>query len=100
MEETANSGSGCHACARTFQPTTLSGPGRKTSAAGKANGSRNAHSDSNSTEGAGGTAVADAGMDGVSPLGRYRCTDCSNDFCTECDVFIHDVLHCCPGCER
>ncbi|KAI0268673.1 Ssl1-like-domain-containing protein, partial [Gloeopeniophorella convolvens] len=37
--------------------------------------------------------------EGMSPLGRYRCQDCKNNFCTECDVFVHDVLHCCPGCE-
>jgi len=37
--------------------------------------------------------------DGMSPFDRYRCEDCKHDFCTECDVFVHDVLHCCPGCE-
>ncbi|KAF9244916.1 Ssl1-like-domain-containing protein [Melanogaster broomeanus] len=38
--------------------------------------------------------------EGVSPLGRYRCPDCHHDFCTECDVFVHDVVHCCPGCGK
>jgi hypothetical protein len=38
--------------------------------------------------------------EGVSPVGRYRCPECSNDFCAECDVFIHDVIHCCPGCGK
>ena len=38
--------------------------------------------------------------EGMSPLGRYRCPDCHNDFCTECDVFVHDVVHCCPGCGK
>ncbi|KAH6910349.1 Ssl1-like-domain-containing protein [Coprinopsis sp. MPI-PUGE-AT-0042] len=38
--------------------------------------------------------------EGVSPLGRYRCPECSNDFCSECDIFIHDVVHTCPGCAR
>ncbi|KAH8992865.1 Ssl1-like-domain-containing protein [Lactarius hatsudake] len=37
--------------------------------------------------------------EGMSPFDRYRCQDCKSDFCTECDVFVHDVLHCCPGCE-
>ena len=92
VEETANSSLTCHACSRAFQTTTLSGPGRRSSAT---NGKLN----SNSTGGTG-SAAMDTGADGVSPLGRYRCTDCLNDFCTECDVFIHDVLHCCPGCER
>ncbi|KAF9529385.1 Ssl1-like-domain-containing protein [Crepidotus variabilis] len=38
--------------------------------------------------------------EGMSPFRRYRCPDCENDFCSECDVFIHDVIHCCPGCGK
>lgn len=30
---------------------------------------------------------------------RYRCEDCKRDFCIDCDVFIHEILHNCPGCE-
>jgi transcription initiation factor TFIIH subunit 2 len=30
---------------------------------------------------------------------RYRCTDCGRDFCIDCEVFIHETLHNCPGCE-
>ncbi|KAF3985642.1 hypothetical protein FT663_05215 [Candidozyma haemuli var. vulneris] len=30
---------------------------------------------------------------------RYRCEKCSNDFCIDCDVFVHESLHNCPGCE-
>ncbi|KAG8695059.1 hypothetical protein FRC08_008063, partial [Ceratobasidium sp. 394] len=37
--------------------------------------------------------------DGLSVLGRYRCPGCSHDFCDECDVFIHESLHVCPGCS-
>ena len=91
VEETANSSPTCHGCSRTFQTTALPGPGRR-------NSTTNGDSNSNSTD-VGGGAAMDTGADGVSPLGRYRCTDCLNDFCVECDVFVHDVLHCCPGCE-
>lgn len=28
----------------------------------------------------------------------YRCTQCSSVFCIDCDVFIHEALHNCPGC--
>uniref|UniRef100_H0VDH6 VWFA domain-containing protein n=1 Tax=Cavia porcellus TaxID=10141 RepID=H0VDH6_CAVPO len=28
----------------------------------------------------------------------YVCTVCQNVFCVDCDVFVHDSLHCCPGC--
>lgn len=31
---------------------------------------------------------------------RYRCGKCSNDYCIDCDVFVHEVLHNCPGCEN
>lgn len=30
---------------------------------------------------------------------RYRCEECKNDFCIDCDVFVHEVLHNCPGCD-
>lgn len=35
---------------------------------------------------------------GLSPIGRYRCPKCHSDFCNECDVYVHEVLHTCPGC--
>ncbi|WVQ94877.1 hypothetical protein IAU59_001961 [Kwoniella sp. CBS 9459] len=38
--------------------------------------------------------------DGVSPTGRYRCAKCRNDFCADCDLYIHDTLHTCPGCAQ
>ena len=41
-----------------------------------------------------------ATTEGMSLWGRYRCPDCHHDFCTECDVFVHEVVHCCPGCGK
>ncbi|PPQ79958.1 hypothetical protein CVT25_003030 [Psilocybe cyanescens] len=38
--------------------------------------------------------------EGISSIGRYRCPDCHFDFCSDCDVFVHDVVHCCPGCGK
>lgn len=29
---------------------------------------------------------------------RLRCPDCENVFCLDCDVFLHDNVHNCPGC--
>ena len=29
----------------------------------------------------------------------YRCPDCKNHFCCDCDIFIHETLHSCPGCS-
>uniref|UniRef100_A0A8C2AGR3 General transcription factor IIH subunit n=1 Tax=Cyprinus carpio TaxID=7962 RepID=A0A8C2AGR3_CYPCA len=28
----------------------------------------------------------------------FTCLACKKVFCVECDLFIHDTLHCCPGC--
>ncbi|KAI9208941.1 Ssl1-like-domain-containing protein [Polychytrium aggregatum] len=30
--------------------------------------------------------------------GRNECPKCRKRFCNECDSFVHDVLHNCPGC--
>lgn len=35
----------------------------------------------------------------VKSSSRYECEDCGNDFCIDCNVFIHETLHNCPGCE-
>ena len=33
-----------------------------------------------------------------SEKAAYQCTKCSADFCTDCDLFIHESLHTCPKC--
>lgn len=30
---------------------------------------------------------------------RYECTTCHRHFCIECDLFAHEVVHNCPGCQ-
>uniref|UniRef100_A0A8B9RH00 General transcription factor IIH subunit n=1 Tax=Astyanax mexicanus TaxID=7994 RepID=A0A8B9RH00_ASTMX len=35
---------------------------------------------------------------GDSTFTVFTCPACSSVFCTECDLFIHDTLHCCPAC--
>ncbi|CAO3672205.1 unnamed protein product [Umbelopsis ramanniana] len=37
-----------------------------------------------------------AGLESNS--GRYSCPRCHNQFCVDCDIFVHEVLHNCPGC--
>ncbi|WAR15378.1 TF2H2-like protein [Mya arenaria] len=34
----------------------------------------------------------------ISEQSVYRCVKCKNLFCIDCDIFIHDTLHSCPGC--
>ena len=31
---------------------------------------------------------------------RFECPSCHNHFCIDCDLFCHETLHNCPGCER
>ncbi|KAF3200999.1 hypothetical protein TWF192_003374 [Orbilia oligospora] len=33
------------------------------------------------------------------PTQRYACTDCKTHFCIDCDIFAHESLHNCPGCQ-
>lgn len=35
----------------------------------------------------------------ISESGRYACVVCGNHFCIDCDVFSHEVVHNCPGCQ-
>lgn len=36
---------------------------------------------------------------GMSVSSRYECTVCGNHFCIDCDLFAHEVVHNCPGCQ-
>jgi len=29
---------------------------------------------------------------------RFQCPDCDNIFCSDCDAYLHETLHNCPGC--
>ncbi|KIK67342.1 hypothetical protein GYMLUDRAFT_155763 [Collybiopsis luxurians FD-317 M1] len=46
------------------------------------------------------TIISQHVAEGMSAIGRYRCPECKTDFCSDCDVFVHDVIHCCPGCSK
>lgn len=37
--------------------------------------------------------------EGASESSRYECETCHNHFCIDCDVFCHEVVHNCPGCQ-
>ncbi|KAJ2662031.1 hypothetical protein IWW48_002090 [Coemansia sp. RSA 1200] len=43
-------------------------------------------------------ASATAGAASGAGSGRFKCPRCKHQFCLDCDVFVHDTLHNCPGC--
>jgi transcription initiation factor TFIIH subunit 2 len=45
------------------------------------------------------TGKRDGEVKGMSESGRYACEVCGNHFCIDCDVFAHEVVHNCPGCQ-
>ncbi|KAH8691107.1 putative RNA polymerase TFIIH complex subunit Ssl1 [Talaromyces proteolyticus] len=36
---------------------------------------------------------------GMSVSSRYECSACKNHFCIDCDLFAHEIVHNCPGCQ-
>ena len=39
------------------------------------------------------------GQSMINRTGRYECPACSKHFCIDCDLFAHEVVHNCPGCQ-
>jgi len=35
----------------------------------------------------------------ISSTGRYACSDCGKWFCVDCDIFCHEEVYNCAGCE-
>ncbi|KAL2263109.1 hypothetical protein VTK26DRAFT_8192 [Humicola hyalothermophila] len=83
----------CHACLAPFPDV----PPLNTN-----NNNNNNNSNSNSKEKGAAAAAAAAAASraaGVSESGRYKCLVCGKHFCIDCDVFAHEVIHNCPGCQ-
>ena len=73
---------------------TTRGPDRSSTAKSKA-ASGGAKGASSATD----TSALIKELKGVSESGRYACEVCGNHFCIDCDVFAHEVIHNCPGCQ-
>ncbi|GLB01767.1 hypothetical protein AtubIFM57258_000177 [Aspergillus tubingensis] len=43
--------------------------------------------------------ISEGQAKGMSVSSRYECTVCKNHFCIDCDLFAHEVVHNCPGCQ-
>jgi transcription initiation factor TFIIH subunit 2 len=42
--------------------------------------------------------LAAAATTATVELLRFQCPDCCNYFCVDCDAYVHEKLHNCPGC--
>ena len=73
----------CRGCLVAFPPPP---PQRTESGAGTVNGRGEAGRKRDRAEGA-------------SESSRYECRSCESHFCIDCDVFCHEVVHNCPGCQ-
>ncbi|KAI1105020.1 TFIIH basal transcription factor complex, subunit SSL1 [Jackrogersella minutella] len=74
----AKTSKACYSCLAAF-PEAPSSPKNKNKGKGKDGGG--------------------APAKGLSESGRYACEACGNHFCIDCDLFAHEVLHNCPGCQ-
>jgi transcription initiation factor TFIIH subunit 2 len=107
----AGAGSCCFACLVRFPEVPqrfLTGSGAAASTGGAAGkglkaggkGEKGAAGGEAAGGGAGGVdGAAAAVVKGVSESGRYKCQVCGNHFCIDCDVFAHEIIHNCPGCQ-
>ncbi|KAK0569750.1 hypothetical protein OC861_000586 [Tilletia horrida] len=80
----------CFSCAIPFPPKPKILPRKQSSNGTPASNQRSAES-SNEPNKAKEQAV-------LAESGRYACERCGHDFCLDCDAFIHEHLHLCPGC--
>nr|KAJ3422521.1 hypothetical protein HK105_007690 [Polyrhizophydium stewartii] len=67
-------------------------------AAGSATSATAPHRPGPSAAAGAGSLAAATGAAALAPPSRFACPLCKTQVCLECDVYIHDVLHNCPGC--
>lgn len=98
----------CHACLAPFPELPPPEKLRELQAAADAGNQTNSATgaDANATASHNLNATADPAvtalnnqLKGVSESSRYACEVCGNHFCIDCDVFAHEVVHNCPGCQ-
>ncbi|KAN0063788.1 hypothetical protein ACQY0O_003838 [Thecaphora frezii] len=89
---TADSQPNCFSCNLAFPPKPAEGSSSDAATAAAAAKKATAP---NGAKAVTGPAVDESGL---SPSSRYACSRCNSHFCLECDAFVHEQLHVCPGC--
>lgn len=87
----AHKSAACYACLTPFPPAPLVSKGK-----GK---DKDKETEKEPTKAATLNAEQAKKLEDVSESGRYACVVCHNHFCIDCDVFAHEVVHNCPGCQ-
>ncbi|KAF2156174.1 TFIIH basal transcription factor complex, subunit SSL1 [Myriangium duriaei CBS 260.36] len=77
----------CYGCLSPFPAA----PSRDSDRNGTTNGVQNGN--------VGDKAARRTRAEGASESSRYECEVCQKHFCIDCDVFCHEVVHNCPGCQ-
>lgn len=87
----ATSSTACYSCMTPFPrpPKDVSKAAANGAASNGAVAAKEAHTDKAKRK----------DLKGVSESGRYACEVCGKHFCIDCDVFAHEVIHNCPGCQ-
>jgi transcription initiation factor TFIIH subunit 2 len=75
----------CMACLRPFEATAVSAGGAPASVFKKGGGGKQQQQQH--------VAVVEETV-----LLRFACPECNNYFCVDCDAFLHESVHNCPGC--
>lgn len=89
----------CYSCLAPFPDVPSSrGGGIRDGIRGRGGGEKNSSNNSNTNAGKP-PAPPPLQVKGLSESGRYACEVCGNHFCIDCDLFAHEVLHNCPGCQ-
>ena len=101
----------CYGCDRTFPTLSSLGYSSLTTSSSKSKGKKRImllssraslqkQSGGDTPEGEGIQSFEAARNSKVVETMKFRCTGCEEVFCFECDHYVHEELHNCPGCLR
>jgi transcription initiation factor TFIIH subunit 2 len=89
----------CFSCQAPFPEPPRTAPRIKIKGKGAETNATAASARTNGTENGAATTAKKAEIKGVSESGRYACEVCGHHFCIDCDLYAHEVIHNCPGCQ-
>ncbi|KAM7208644.1 general transcription and DNA repair factor IIH subunit ssl1 [Naviculisporaceae sp. PSN 640] len=98
--EAAAAGSvACYSCMAPFPPVPKDKAKIGGGGGGRKEGSEATATDGKRPTAAGTKTSAQPKGITVSESSRYACQVCRNHFCIDCDLYAHEVVHNCPGCQ-